>query len=88
MPRTLALTIAFLIGFCFAPLAAQDSYRLLRAGSDCGRLSIAFEKLANGYRQCELHEERRYTDINNRSVTWRRTLNVMVDSLLRPISVT
>lgn len=88
MPRTHALTIALLVVICSAPIAAQDDYRLLRAGSDCGRVSIAFERLANGYRQCELREERRYTGVDNRSVTWRRTLTVLVDSVLRPVSVT
>ncbi|MDX9759538.1 MAG: transglutaminase domain-containing protein [Bacteroidota bacterium] len=77
------LTFVFPIGL----LHAQQTYHVLRSGSHCGRLTLSFETLANGYRECELREERRYTDVDDRSVTWRRTLTVLVDSAMQPVSI-
>ena len=72
-----SILLVFLLS---SPLAAQESFRVLRAGSDCGTLTLRFETMANGYRQCELREERRYVDVNDRSADWRRVLTVLVDS--------
>jgi hypothetical protein len=64
-----------------------QSYRVLRAGSDCGKLTLSFDRLANGYMQCEMREERRYQGIDDKSVTWRRNLTILVDSALRMLAV-
>ncbi len=67
-------------------LNAQQ-FRELRAGSDCGRLTLKYDRLANGYMECELREERRFTNIEDRSTTWKRNLTLLVDSALRVLSV-
>jgi hypothetical protein len=68
-------------------VSAQQTFHVLRAGSNCGRLTLSYEKLSNGYRQCELREEWRYQDIDDKSTTWRRVLTVLVDSAMQPLSV-
>lgn len=87
MRRAIALLTILLVGFSDDLLHAQPSYHVLRSGSTCGRLTISFESLENGYHECELREERRYTDIDDQGVTWRRTITVLVDSMLQPVSL-
>ncbi|MFZ1728486.1 MAG: transglutaminase-like domain-containing protein [Bacteroidota bacterium] len=67
--------------------AAQSKYNVLRSGSDCGQLTLDFERLANGYMQCEMREERRYQGIDDKPVTWRRSLTILVDSSLQILAV-
>ncbi|MFA6234155.1 MAG: transglutaminase-like domain-containing protein [Bacteroidota bacterium] len=79
------LVIIFLLATGVLP--AQQSFHVLRSGSDCGRVTLSFERLAHGYMQCELREERRYQGIDEKSATWRRSLTILVDSALQILSV-
>ncbi|MBE0643581.1 MAG: transglutaminase domain-containing protein [Bacteroidetes bacterium] len=84
-PVLLPVIVLMLLGFHSASEAQQ--YHVLRSGSDCGRLTLSYERLANGYMQCEMREERRFIGIDDKSVTWKRNLTILVDSTLRILSI-
>lgn len=87
MHRTILLFSLAIVCCLTGTVSAQQTFHVLRAGSNCGKLTLSYEKLSNGYRQCELREERRFQDIDDKSATWRRVLTVLVDSAMQPLSV-
>jgi hypothetical protein len=87
MGRFSLSTVFSAILLLMSTLLPAQTFHVLRSGSNCGTLRLGFEKLANGYMRCDLREERNYLGVDDRSVTCRRHITILVDSAFHILSI-